>query len=253
MKLTDMIKTLCFSPRWLGLFLLSLFICLCDVSAQAVAYDKLFTRHSKAAKVPKPMVLAIARQESGLNPLCINIEGQDYTPANRAEAEAIIRKAEAEKRSYDVGLMQINSQWIRKWKMDPVDLLDPDTNIRLGIKILRQEIDRHGLNWKAVGAYHSPTPERAMQYASRVYARMNGQAPEGLGANQQPGILSPRLQVLVDKGIITRAEARSIASNPRLRMGLKRLPFSKEGRKAVMERYQRLRDKSKSRLAQSAE
>lgn len=138
--------------------------------------------------------------------------------------------------------------------MDPVDLLEPDTNIRLGIKILRQEIDRHGLNWKAVGAYHSPTPERAMQYASRVYARMQGRDPAALDFKLRPGMLSPRLQVLVDKGIITRAEARSIVSNPRLRMGMRRLSLSRQERKAVMERYYRLRDRTaqKNREEQSA-
>lgn len=219
----------------------ALFICLIAANAQAHAYEKLFTRYSKAAGVPKSLVLAIARQESGLNPLCINIEGQDYTPASRAEAVSILSKAEAGKRSYDVGLMQINSQWIRKWKMDPASLLDPETNIRLGIKILRQEIDRHGLNWKAVGAYHSPTPERAMQYASRVFSRMQGRVPNMMGVNPRLG-LSPRLEVLVSKGILTRAEAQSILANPRLRQGVKRSHLSRAERKAVMERYYRLRN-----------
>lgn len=250
----DWLRTRILPQYGAGILLACLFLCVTSGAPRAHAYEKLFTRYSKAAKVPKGLVVAIARQESGLNPLCINIEGRDYAPANRAEAEEIIRKAEAEKRSYDVGLMQINSQWIRKWKMDPVALLDPETNIRLGIKILRQEIERHGMNWKAVGAYHSPTPERAMQYASRVYSRMQGRDP-GLGAGPRPG-LSPRLQVLVDKGIITRAEAQSILSNPRLRLGIKRPRMGREERRAVMERYYRLRDQvnaERKRRAQSDE
>lgn len=191
--------------RILFLFMLAIF-----AAQPACAYEKLIAQHSKAAKIPSNIAIAIAKQESGLNPHCVNVEGDDYAPANRAEAEAIIKKAEAENKSYDVGLMQINSQWIHKWKIDPCSLLDPEANVRAGIRIFKEEIQRHGLNWKAVGAYHSPDPTRAMLYASQVFGRMHGKGDLG-------GIIAnPRLQVLVDKGILTRAEARSILSNPRL-------------------------------------
>ncbi len=134
-------------------------------AAPAQAFDKYFSTHCKTAGVPKALAVAVARQESSLNPLCINVAGTDVTPKNREEAIVIIQKAEKAKKSYDVGLMQINSQWTRAWKIDPVSLLDPDTNIRLGVKILRKEIDRHGLNWQAVGKYHSPNPLRGRNYA----------------------------------------------------------------------------------------
>lgn len=223
------------------------------MAAPAGAYEKLINRHCKAAKAPADLVLAIARQESGLNPHCINIEGEDYSPQNRAQAEAIIKKAEAEKKSYDVGLMQINSQWIRKWKIDPCSLLDPDTNIRAGIRILQEEINRHGLNWKAVGAYHSPNPARAMQYASQVFGRMKGKTTIN-------GIIpNPRLQVLVEKGIITRAEARSILANPRMnrdwrrgRLALKKAgllrPKANARAKSALAEYVRMRQPQNIRL-----
>lgn len=41
--------------------------------------------------------------------------------------------------------------------------------------ILAEEIGRHGLNWKAVGKYHSPDPERGRQYAWLVYRHYAGQ------------------------------------------------------------------------------
>ena len=41
-------------------------------------------------------------------------------------------------------------------------------NVTLGVYILALEIRRHGYNWKAVGAYHSPTPARQMAYARKV-------------------------------------------------------------------------------------
>lgn len=176
------------------------------IAQPAFGNEKLIRKYAKEARVPPDLAIAIARQESGMNPLCINIEGKDFWPKTRAEAERLARGAAEEDLSYDVGLMQINSQWLKKWKLDPVALLDPETNIRTGIKILKQEIDRYGPNWKAVGAYHSPNPERAMNYANQVFGRMRGRG----------GLLAPRLEVLVKRGLMTRAEARSIMANPRL-------------------------------------
>ena len=39
---------------------------------------------------PAQLVEAIARQESGLNPLAVNIAGKSYYPATREEAERLI-------------------------------------------------------------------------------------------------------------------------------------------------------------------
>lgn len=144
------------------------------LSSPALAFEKLFTEQCKAQGVPRELAMAIARQESALNPLCINVAGDDYWPKTRSEAETIIRKAQKKDLSYDVGLMQINSQWIKQWKIDPVSLLDPATNIRYGLKILKDEIRKYGMNWRAIGGYHSPNPLRARRYALMVYSRVKG-------------------------------------------------------------------------------
>lgn len=155
--------------KYIFFFLAAIFF-----AVPAHALDKFFTIHCKAAGVPKELAIAVARQESGLNPLCINVAGSDFAPKTRAEALAIIKKAQNEHKSFDVGVMQINSQWLKEWKIDPAILLDPDTNIRLGIRILKDEISRHGLSWRAVGRYHSPNPIRARNYAWRVSRRISG-------------------------------------------------------------------------------
>lgn len=109
---------------------------------------------------PAPLVEAIARQESGLNPLAVNIAGKSYYPATREEAEQLIQRAIAAGLSFGVGKMQINSWWMERYGIDPLSLLDPATNKRWGKWILVEEIARHGLSWKAVGKYHSPTLNR---------------------------------------------------------------------------------------------
>ena len=124
---------------------------------------------------PTQLVEAIARQESGLNPLAVNIAGKSYYPATREEAERLIREALAVGKSFDVGTMQINSWWMERLAIDPLSLLDPDVNEAWGKRILAEEIARHGLNWKAVGKYHSPDLERGRQYAWLVYRHYAGQ------------------------------------------------------------------------------
>ncbi|WP_418717239.1 lytic transglycosylase domain-containing protein [Bilophila wadsworthia] len=130
---------------------------------------------AKAGEPPPALVKAIARQESGQNPLAVNIAGKPHYPATREEAERLIQRAVAEGRSFDVGTMQVNSWWMERLGIDPFSLLDPATNERWGKWILAEEIARHGLNWKAVGKYHSPDPERGRQYAWLVYRHYAGQ------------------------------------------------------------------------------
>lgn len=130
---------------------------------------------SAAAQEPPPaLVKAIARQESGHNPLAVNVAGKAHYPATREEAERLIREALAAGKSFDVGKMQINSWWMERFAIDPFSLLDPDVNEAWGKRILAEEIARHGLNWQAVGKYHSPDPERGRQYAWRVYYHFAG-------------------------------------------------------------------------------
>ena len=153
---------------------------ICLTSPSPVWGEDLFREPCAAAGIPRDLALAIARQESSLDPLAINVEGKDYHPLSYDDAVSIIEEADAAGLSYDVGVMQINNQWTRRWKLDPLELLNPHRNVQLGISILEQEIKRHGRTWRAVGKYHSPNEERGRRYAWRVYKRMAGQvyAPE---------------------------------------------------------------------------
>ncbi len=129
---------------------------------------------AEAQEPPPALIKAIARQESGLNPLAVNVAGESYYPATREEAERIIREAIAAGKSFDVGKMQINSWWMERFAIDPFSLLDPDLNEAWGRWILAEEIARHGLNWQAVGKFHSPDPERGRRYAWLVYRHYAG-------------------------------------------------------------------------------
>lgn len=77
---------------------------------------------------PAPLVEAIARQESGINPLAVNVAGKSFYPATREEAERLISDVLAAGKSFDVGKMQVNSWWMKRFGIDPFSLLDPVTN-----------------------------------------------------------------------------------------------------------------------------
>lgn len=100
------------------------------------------------------LLMAIARNESGMQP---NIVRQNKNG------------------TIDVGLMQVNSSWfpvLQRYGHDPAWLRDPCYNVRMGAWILAHEIQRFGLSWQAVGAYHSKNPERQQRYAVAVYRQM---------------------------------------------------------------------------------
>lgn len=111
----------------------------------AVVVLMLISTAGAQAQGPLPaLIRAVALQESGLDPLALNVAGRSYRPATRKEAEDLIHQALKDGRSFDVGLMQINSWWIHRYDIPPVSLLDPDINMRWGKWILKQEIKRHG-------------------------------------------------------------------------------------------------------------
>jgi soluble lytic murein transglycosylase-like protein len=126
-------------------------------------------------KVPLALALAIARQESGTQPWVINVAGQSLYPSSRPDARRIADWARSRDFSFDVGIMQINSYWLKKYSIPVEDVLDPQKNIAMGVWILAKEIQRYGLTWQAVGAYHTPlgrNPERARKYAVNVINHM---------------------------------------------------------------------------------
>jgi soluble lytic murein transglycosylase-like protein len=135
--------------------------------------------------VPKPLALAIARKESAMSPWIMNIEGRTVRNASREEALNLSRAALRLGLSFDIGVMQINSQWLRRYDLPLEAVMDPRGNIQVGTWILAQEIKRHGLTWRAVAAYHTPhtDSERGRAYAEDVIRRIIGPAaPAASGA-----------------------------------------------------------------------
>ena len=141
------------------------------MDTESESYDFQFVRSCDYWKVPLKLALAIARHESGMNPWAVNVSGQSYMFRTRDEAHRMVDLAWRRGESFDVGIMQVNSYWVRRYGLDPHLLLDPKKNIIFGVWILSKEIERFGLTWRAVASYHTPVdehPERGANYAAAV-------------------------------------------------------------------------------------
>lgn len=134
---------------------------------------KSFIAASSKHDVPLELLVALAVTESSLHPWAVNISSNGFYPQTKKEALELVQEA----KNYDLGVMQINSWWLHPSRLDmtPSEILDPKNNIDAAAWILRQEIDRHGVSWKAIGAYHSNpinNPERSKAYALRVSKKL---------------------------------------------------------------------------------
>ena len=100
-----------------------------------------------------PILLeSIARVESNLNPRAINKNTNGTS---------------------DIGLMQINSAWLKSMSVNTNALLnDACLNTMTGAWILRQCIDRHGYGWEAVGCYNAMGRDQKVNYAWKVFRQL---------------------------------------------------------------------------------
>lgn len=88
---------------------------------------------------------------------------------SREDAEQELKRLLKKGKSVDVGLMQINTKWHGHRVANPVDLLDPLTNVRIGAQILNERLSALPKDAvKAIGNYHSFDPERAEWYSRYV-------------------------------------------------------------------------------------
>lgn len=131
-------------------------------------FAPMFAEVAEHWQIPENWTVAIAKTESGLKPWALNIEGQSLFFDTKEEAMEAAQVAFDAGRSFDCGLMQVNSFWLKKYDIPLEAIFDSLANIYMGGFILKEEIKRHGENEKALGAYHSPNVERARVYADMV-------------------------------------------------------------------------------------
>ena len=137
----------------------------------------LSTRACGIEGLPSSVVEGIIRVESGGNPWALHVgigRGHAFYPKSEPEARRFLAVALALTDNVDIGLMQVN--W-RTWRsevlalgLDAYDLLDAQTNMKMGCRILAEALSGRGSFEARLGRYHSPRTERGRWYARRVLA-----------------------------------------------------------------------------------
>ena len=123
------------------------------------------------------VVEGIILVESGGHPWALHVgvgRGYSFYPKSRGAARRFLAVSLALTDNVDIGLMQIN--W-RTWRdtaralgFGAYDLLDAQSNMRIGCRILEKALSGRGTFLVRLGRYHSLRPERGRWYARRVLA-----------------------------------------------------------------------------------
>lgn len=127
------------------------------------SWDRCLHEQATALHLDPALLRAIIRTESNGHPWAIgwtDPHGQRHSvfPATQGEAAHLMSSLQRAHRTFDTGLMQLNSIHIPRLVtargLTPHDLLRPCTNIHLAGHILRENLDRHGRVWQAIAGYN---------------------------------------------------------------------------------------------------
>jgi len=127
---------------------------------------------SKRYSVPSELILAIIDIESGFHPYAVNVAGKSMFFENEEDAIKKIKELAGCKKSFDIGLMQVNRWWFDKLSYSYELGVNVCFNINLGAYILAYEISRNGFNWESIGMYHSKTETRKREYAFKIWKKL---------------------------------------------------------------------------------
>lgn len=127
-------------------------------------YRQCLLKAAHSYQLPPRLLTAIVRVENGgWNPLAVSINqnGRGYPQSVRSYQEAVnlVTRLWKQNVNFDVGLGQVNTINMERYRVHPVALLEPCTNLRYAARILRESIDRHGYNWKAIERYNGVNPQ----------------------------------------------------------------------------------------------
>lgn len=159
-------------------------------SSRSLVCDTAAAAASDNYGVPLSVMRAITRTETGRSrngkldpwPWTVNMEGKGKWFNTQIEAQNYVAQHfNRGARSFDVGCFQINYRWHGQAFSSIEAMFDPVLNAKYAARFLRKLHAELGSWERAVGAYHSRTPEYANRYIAKyrtVIAGLDDSVPK---------------------------------------------------------------------------
>lgn len=163
------------------LFLFAILFC-SDLSSKSLNTCNFYTeKFGKKFNLPTNLLTSISLVESGIKkenknfsswPWTLNVEGK---PIYFDRKEDVINYLEQnrDKKSIDVGCMQINTKYHLSNFDSFAQMIEPEENVRYAAIFLAKLFKRHKSWNKAISRYHSSNPNKQRKYLKKVYSFWN--------------------------------------------------------------------------------
>ncbi len=169
------------------IFLFTLLVNLSEGHSQPLNshQDKLLCEYlaqgaEKKHGLPKNILLSISRVESGYRkvdgitrawPWTLNAGGDSaYFQTKEAALDSLKDRIEKGVTNIDIGCMQLNYRWHKKFFNNLNEMMSPKKNVDYGARFLKKLHQRHGSWEKAVKYYHSSKSKFNVKYYRKVRA-----------------------------------------------------------------------------------
>ena len=130
--------------------------------------------------LPENILLSISRVESGFKkvdgitrawPWTLNAGGDSaYFQTKEAALSSLKDRVDKSVTNIDIGCMQLNYRWHKKFFRSLSDMISPIKNVDYGARFLKKLHQRHGSWEKAVKYYHSSKSKFNVKYYRKVKA-----------------------------------------------------------------------------------
>lgn len=148
--------------------------------ARAISVPLGYQKIARAYGIPPKIFFSIALVESRKKiygskvmpwPWTLNVEGKAFRYHSRKQAWLALNRFLADKRSVDIGLMQINWNYHKKALRNSWLAFDPFHNMRVSAQILQSCYKQKKQWWICVGKYHSPGRKTAQINRANAYRK----------------------------------------------------------------------------------
>ncbi|MBS9424221.1 lytic transglycosylase domain-containing protein [Photorhabdus caribbeanensis] len=156
---------------------------MCSASASAIDISgTIFDKAAKEYGLDPLLVYSVALAESAFGhedgsispwPWTLRTPDLPFYAKNSEQAKEKLAEFQQQYgRAIDVGFMQVNIRWHGHRVSNPTKLLDPETNVMVGTKVLAETINSSPNDLElGIGRYHAWKDEvRSRNYGSRVLA-----------------------------------------------------------------------------------